>query len=197
MASSAFRDPAVEQIVRRERRDRVSQLTRGGERRHDSRRRVNSNVMSLHPNTVRIFFPAGIIVLATGVAHGQDQEKTLGNPITREQILELDGPGVVRKFMPAYPEIAAARRINGQVLIDVEINPKGNVTAARVIIGEKLLRDSARKAALLWQFKSVDTVATRSVRLTFVFLPLDYVAPKEKPVSAAPYRVEIERVAMP
>lgn len=144
---------------------------------------------------MRIGLIIGFLLL-TSSAYAQDQETRLSNPVTREQLLALDCPTVVRSVMPAYPAIAAARRISGPVLVDVDINPAGDVSAARVVIGEKLLCNSARKAALRWQFVA-DAASTRSVRLTFTFLAVDYVAPKDKPAATSPYRVEIERLAMP
>ena len=134
-------------------------------------------------------------LLLTSTIYAQDQETRLDNPITRKQLLELGYPTVVRSVMPAYPPIAVARRISGPVMVDVDINPQGNVSAVRVVIGEKLLRSSARKAALRWRFKVGDTASLRSVRLTFVFLNVDYVAPKDKPAATSPYRVEIEHAA--
>jgi len=62
---------------------------------------------------------------------------------------------------------------------------------------EKYLRDSARKAAMGWKFNATDGAAIRSVRLTFIFHGLSYVAPDKKPEFTSPYQVEIQRVAMP
>jgi len=166
----------------------------------NSRRRVNSNVMLLHPkNVMRILLLLVVFLFLTSLAHGQDQEMRLGTPITPEQILSLDRqrPTVLRAIVPAYPTIAAAKRISGTVLVDVDIDPKGNVIEARPVIGGKYLRDSARKAALRWQFNPSDGAAVRSVRLTFIFHDVSYVAPEKKPEFTSPYQVEIERVAMP
>src|SRR5438132_12860854 len=98
-----------------------------------SRRRVNSTVILLHHmNVMRILFLFVISLFLTSLAHGQDQETRLSNPITREQILALDRqrPTVLRAVVPAYPAIAAAKRISGAVLVDVDIDPKGNVIEA-------------------------------------------------------------------
>ena len=164
------------------------------------RRPVNSTVMLLHPiNVMRILFLFVGSLLLTSFAQGQDQEMRLGTPITREQVLALDRqrPTVLRATVPAYPAIAASKRISGTVLVDIDIDPKGNVIEARPIIGGKYLRDSARKAALRWQFNAFDGATVRSVRLTFIFHDVSYVAPEKKPEFTSPYQVEIERVAMP
>src|SRR5205823_2106127 len=91
------------------------------------RRPVNSTVMLLHPiNVMRILFLFVFSLFLTSLANGQDQEMRLGNPITREQVLALDRqrPTVLRATVPAYPPIAAAKRISGTVLVDVDIDPR-------------------------------------------------------------------------
>jgi TonB family protein len=153
--------------------------------------------MLLHPmNVMRSLLSLILLLFLTSLAGGQDQETRPANPITREQILASDRqrPTVLRTVIPAYPAIAAAKRISGVVLVDVDIDPKGNVIEARAIIGGKYLRDSARKAALRWQFNASDG-AVRSVRLTFIFHDVSYVAPDRKPDFTSSYQVEIERVA--
>src|SRR3954469_14744594 len=127
----------------------------------NSRRRVNSNVMLLHlTNMVRSVDLAVICLVVTLAIQGQEpnSEVHIKCPITRELLAQLDWPRVARKVVPAYPALAAARRISGAVRIDVEIDSKGTVTAARVITGDKLLGDAAQKAALRWTFQPPDTV---------------------------------------
>ena len=156
--------------------------------------------MLLHPkNPMRILLVGILTLLLSPLAQAQetDQETHIKCPITRESLLELDWPGVVKSVIPAYPAIAAAKRISGTVRVDVDINPKGAVTAARVITGEKLLGDAAQTAALRWNFKPTDNGA-HSIPLTFVFHGLGYVSPKEKPeCGSSPYRVDIEWRASP
>lgn len=156
--------------------------------------------MLLHPiNVMRILILLVISLFLTSVAHGQDQEMRLRNPITPEQISALPtrAPTVLKAIVPAYPPIAASKRISGTVLVDVDIDPKGNVFEARPIIGGMYLRDYAQKAALRWQFNVSDSTTVRTVRLTFIFHDVSYVAPEKKPEFTSPYQVEIERAAMP
>ena len=135
---------------------------------------------------------AGIIVFSLAwLVEAQDQETHIKCPVTRELLIELGWPGVVESAIPAYPALAAAKRISGRVRIDVDISPKGTVTAARVVTGEKLLGDAAQKAALRWTFRRTDKGAD-SIPLKFIFRDVDYVAPKEEPeCGASPYTVEI------
>ncbi|HEX6187719.1 MAG TPA: TonB family protein [Pyrinomonadaceae bacterium] len=162
-----------------------------------TRRPVNSDVMLLHPtNVIRLVLATTILFSIALLANGQDQEVHLKCPITRELLIQLDWPGVVKSVIPAYPAIAAARRISGPVRVDVDINPNGTVTAARVISGDKILSDAAKDAALRWTFRPTANGA-QSIPLNFIFRPVDYVAPKEKPeCGTSPYTVEILRVAI-
>jgi len=157
-----------------------------------SRRRVNSTVGLLHQSIVRIVPIAVICLVVTLAVQGQEpnSEVHIKCPITRELLAQLDWPRVVRKVTPAYPALAAARRISGPVHVDVDIDSKGIVTAARVITGDKLLGDAAQKAALRWTFQPPDSV--HSIPLTFVFREVTYVAPKDQPeCGTSPYTVEI------
>lgn len=102
-------------------------------------------------------------------------------------------PVVVGVTIPAYPAIAVAKRISGTVLVDVQVNAEGKVTEANPIMGHELLREAARKAALRWRFKPLDNSPNlRSVRLTFIFHDISYVAPVKEPEFTSPYQVEIE-----
>src|SRR4051794_19522306 len=88
-------------------------------------------------------------------------------------------PKVVKKIWPGYPALAAARRISGTVLVDVQVDQTGKVTEATPLTGHKLLRDAAKKAAVLWQFNETSKdVPMRTVRLTFIFHKVSYVPPK-------------------
>jgi len=104
----------------------------------------------------------------------------------------IERPDVVRVVIPAYPAIAAAKRISGVVLVDVEINTEGNVIAANPITGDEVLRKAAKVAALDWRFKPLADGKGHSIRLTFIFHDVSYVAPNKKPEFTSPYQAEIE-----
>jgi TonB family protein len=148
--------------------------------------------MLLHHRNMSRFLMAGIVVfLLTPLVNAQDEETHIKCPVTRESLIQLDWPGVVESVIPAYPALAAAQRISGPVRVDVDINPKGTVTAARVVTGDKLLAEAAQKAALRWTFRPTDN-GSHSISLTFTFRDVDYVPPKEKPeCGTSPYTVEI------
>src|SRR5262245_57981288 len=103
-------------------------------------------------------------------------------------------PVVIEAPRPPYPALAAAKKISGTVLVDVQVNPDGTVINAEVIDGPELLRDICRIAARSWRFKSSDPEAVPfSVRLTFIFHDESFVPPKQKPDFTSPFQVEISR----
>ena len=129
-------------------------------------------------------------------AQATDQETHIKCPVTRESIIKLGWPGVARSVIPAYPAVAAAKRISGDVRVDVDVDPNGVVTAARVITGHKLLAAPSREAALRWTFHSTERM--HSISLHFIYRDVDYVPPKEKPeCDGSPYTVEILWIAVP
>jgi TonB family protein len=148
-----------------------------------SRRRVNSDVMWLQL-TMRILLLFIAIVTFGGAANAQPTP-TPAAPIP------------ARRVQPPYPALAAAHHISGPVLVDVDIDPKGTVTEAVAITGDKMLRDVALKAARQWQFNAVDAAAIRTLRLIFIFHETSYVPPDKEPKFKCPYVMELIRVAMP
>ena len=153
------------------------------------------------PNSLTVMracFVMVMLMVAVADAAGQQGHKIgLANRITREGkslTTNRQRPKVVRSIVPAYPAIAAAKRISGTVLVDVDINASGKVIEARPIIGDRFLQNSAVKAALRWEFNAEPDAAVRSVRLTFIFHDVSYVAPKKKQEFTSSYQVEIERM---
>ena len=106
-------------------------------------------------------------------------------------IAAADWPAVIKKIQPGYPSIAKAKKISGTVLIDVEINGKGQVITANPIMGHELLRKAAKGAAIGWRFKPLGDGRTHTVRLTFIFHEDKYTAPEKEPDFTSPYQVEI------
>ncbi len=59
----------------------------------------------------------------------------------------------VKRVEPVYPPQAKAAKVSGSVLVELTVDEKGGVIAARAISGPPLLRDSAVSAAKGWKFK--------------------------------------------
>lgn len=103
-------------------------------------------------------------------------------------------PVVVKAPRPHYPPLAAAKRISGTVLVDVEVNAEGKVSHAEVIDGPEILRDISRIAARGWVFEAPNSgTGGFTVRLTFIFHDESFVPPKRTPDFTSPFQVEILR----
>lgn len=77
-----------------------------------------------------------------------------------------------RKTSPRYPAAAASARIEGVVIVEVEVDESGRVTSARAVSGNGVLRPAAIEAAKNWLFQPtvVEGVPTRVIgTLSFNF----------------------------
>jgi TonB family protein len=54
---------------------------------------------------------------------------------------------------PAYPAAASAAHVQGEVRLEAEVDPDGNVASTRVISGPPLLRDAAADAVQHWRYR--------------------------------------------
>ncbi len=102
-------------------------------------------------------------------------------------------PVPINATIPAYPPKGRQEGKGGVVLVDVRVSAEGNVTDAVALMGEKYFRDSARKAALTWRFKPLQSESSRpyTVRLTFIFHEFSYKPPEKKPDFRSRYQIEI------
>lgn len=102
-------------------------------------------------------------------------------------------PAVVSAVAPVFPPVAVAANINGNVVIEVEVNAAGEVTSARTVGGHSLLRRvrAFEETARRWRFTPATNACT--VRLTFVFriMPRETAADDLTPVFTPPYQVEV------
>jgi TonB family protein len=60
---------------------------------------------------------------------------------------------VLHRVEPEYPESARQARIQGPVVLDVQIGPKGGVQQMTLISGQPLLAQAARDAVHQWRFR--------------------------------------------
>jgi|GEM_PF-1900684 len=122
-----------------------------------------------------------LVVAASAKAQSSDSQKNEEQPV------------VIKAVAPnSYPPIAAAAKAEGKVIVEVTVNAKGKVKAARAIEGAALLQQLSVKTAKQWQFAPVsDDSKERTARLTFVFRLL---SDKEKELQATsfkpPYEIE-------
>ncbi len=70
-----------------------------------------------------------------------------------------------KKASPRYPSAATSARIEGVVIVEVEVDEAGRVSGARAVSGHGILRPAAIDAAKNWQFQPtvVDGVPSRVI----------------------------------
>jgi TonB family protein len=86
--------------------------------------------------------------------------------LTRAQWAQLQGPAtrvrvganvsagnLISQTAPVYPEPARAARIEGAVVLEVEISKEGVVESVRLVSGHALLAQAAVDAAKQWRYK--------------------------------------------
>ena len=60
---------------------------------------------------------------------------------------------LIRRVDPEYPEAAAAQRIEGPIVLDVQVLPDGTVGNIKILSGNPLLAEAAVKAVKQWQYE--------------------------------------------
>ena len=111
---------------------------------------------------------------------------------------KTDGPQVVQAYPAVYPNVAAAARASGSVVIEAKVDSSGKVTSTSIVEGIPLLAVAAGKSARRWMFAPEAKQMERMVRLTFTFKLMPEDAPAEEllPIFMPPYQIEI-RQALP
>jgi protein TonB len=61
-------------------------------------------------------------------------------------------PRKVRNVVPEYPDIARQARVQGVVILEAVIGPRGDVTSVKVLRGIPLLDQSAIDAVRQWVY---------------------------------------------
>lgn len=106
-----------------------------------------------------------------------------------------DGPEVVQAYSAIYPDVAAAVRASGGVVVEVKIDSRGMVTSTRILEGIPLLGSAAEKSARRWVFAPEAKQKERTARLTFIFKIMPYDTPADELVTIfkPPYQIEVRR----
>ena len=66
---------------------------------------------------------------------------------------DIHPPRKVRHVVPAYPEIARAARVQGDVVLDCTISNEGRVVDVKVLSGHALLQAAAVDAVRQWVYR--------------------------------------------
>src|SRR5258708_18199357 len=99
----------------------------------------------------RVFVVVSVIALRHTPAKAQ-QSASEDAPIHRASLGVM--AGLLRhRVEPEYPAEARARKLQGDVVLDVIVDTKGNVVTAEPKDGDPLLRDAAVKAVRQWRYK--------------------------------------------
>jgi protein TonB len=74
-------------------------------------------------------------------------------------------PAKLKNVNPAYPDVAARAMVQGNVIVELQVDSQGHVTDARIVKGIPLLNDAALAAVRQWVYMPplVDGVPVRLV----------------------------------
>jgi TonB family protein len=90
-----------------------------------------------------------------------------GEPVT----VARGGDHLLHASLPEYPRRAIQQRVEGEVVLDVTIDERGEVSDARVLSGPEELRRAALESVLQWHY------APEKVRSTSAQVALRFTAP--------------------
>jgi len=94
---------------------------------------------------------------AIGVVPGAPAEERIGGQVAEQHLID--------HAPPAYPPLARAARIQGDVLLDVTIGEDGTVESIKAVSGHPLLIPAAIDAVKQWRYKPF-TVDGKAVRVS-------------------------------
>ena len=81
-------------------------------------------------------------------ADAPEGEQSSADPETQTPVTRL-----IRRVDPEYPDAAAAQRIDGPVVLDVQVLSDGTVGSIKILSGNPLLTEAAVKAVKQWQYQ--------------------------------------------
>ena len=120
------------------------------------------------------------------------------NPAASYNQSSIEQPSVVSAVAPTYPPIARSARAQGDVIVEIKVDAKGNVQATKVISGHPLLQKASERAAMRWTFSpGISDSAPRTIRLTFsdgdmTLRQRDKSEPEFMTTFLPPYKVEVK-----
>ena len=77
-------------------------------------------------------------------------------------------PKVLKKVVPAYPDILKKMNVSGTVRVEVTINPDGSVKDVENRGGNAIFVDSVAAAVHNWKYAPADHQRTTEVSVTFI-----------------------------
>jgi protein TonB len=76
-----------------------------------------------------------------------------GSPALVRASVDVAPPVKIRNVEPVYPELARRAGVEGIVIIECTIDPKGRIAGARVLRGHTLLDRAALDAVQQWVYR--------------------------------------------
>ena len=113
------------------------------------------DAVSLNPVSIVIAEPPDETSPGEAVCNAEDAKFEIGDaPRIESKQLHDKAKSLLR---PAYPAIARARHIEGQVIVELLVSKTGEVVCARTLNGDPLLRETTLKVATKWRFAPFET----------------------------------------
>ncbi len=78
-------------------------------------------------------------------------------------------PKALKLYVPGYPSMSRAKKVEGDVRVEVNIDTEGNVSEAKVLEGNDLLKENAEKEAKKSKFEKSQTPINRKVTIIYQF----------------------------
>jgi len=85
--------------------------------------------------------------------HAQPRDAAAAREASGTERAQQGQPRLLRKVVPAYPELARRTRIEAPVILDVAINEQGAVSEVRVLQGHPLLDPTCINAVRQWVYE--------------------------------------------
>ena len=104
--------------------------------------------------------------------------EALPEPPAPPQVVHVGGairePTKVKHVNPVYPDVAARAMVQGNVVVELQVNTQGRVTDAQVVKGIPLLNEAALAAVRQWAYTPplVDGVPVRLIMTVTVHFKL-------------------------
>jgi len=77
-------------------------------------------------------------------------------------------PRLLKKVVPAYPDILKKMNVSGTVRVEVTINPDGSVKDVENRGGNAIFVDSVAAAVRGWKYAPADRQHTADISVTFI-----------------------------
>ena len=74
---------------------------------------------------------------------------------------------VVARAAPTYPELAKKMHLTGKVKVEVDVNPAGAVTSAKMVGGNPVFETAAIQAVKQWKFEPAPAATNSVIVLEF------------------------------